>query len=256
MPRAYLLQCLATLLLLATGLLSLAVAVRGRHENEYHRAAWQLTGITFVVFCVDRIAANVWQAAALRAGNPSPVLSSYLRWMPVFNHSRTFLMLGAAVALALLSFWKAQPDRRFWMAAMKALGVGLLAGVAVGMLEGPFDIPVHFTAVALWDVVELVTVLPMLFIALVTNRMDRYLWATYGMYACSIALAIFWFSLLTQLGIARAWHPPAWSVHAMRDVFYSLMLASAAARLWAGTRGRTVQGMLGRPMPAQLSTLH
>src|SRR4051794_7264457 len=126
----YSLQCVATLLLLAIAILAQAVARESRGADPHHRAAWRLTGLTWVVCSAHRIAANAYQGAALGGGSGSPAWSSYLRWRPVFNHSRTFLMLGAAAAFVVLALWRGPPGRRFWRIAIAALAVGLAVGIA------------------------------------------------------------------------------------------------------------------------------
>ncbi|HYH81726.1 MAG TPA: hypothetical protein VEX86_18110 [Longimicrobium sp.] len=237
------LQSLSTPLLLCVGLVSRAVAARPPMNDPFHRAAWRVVGVMFVVFGIDLFIGNILQVLAFVDGTPSPALTFYLRVAPVLNHSRTFLALGGLAALVVLAVLKAPPGPRYWRLAWALLGVGLALGAVLGVIEGPFSITGHLFAVVLWDVVELLVILSTLFVLLVTNRADRWLWALLAAYASGLALGIFGLQLLIRFGIG--WNPPTWTIHAVRDFFYATMLAAAFVRLRAARRGRPVHGMLG-----------
>jgi len=249
----FLFQVFSTPLLLFTGLASRAVAAQPRLDDPFHRAAWRVVGVTFIVFGTDLFVGNVLQVLALAGGNPSPALTAYFAVAPMLDHSRTFLALGGLAALVVLGVLKAPPGPRFWTLAWALLAAGLAVGAILGVVEGPLVIGEHLFGVVLLDVVELLAILGALFVLLVTNRADRGLWALLAAYACSLALGIFWLSLLTRFG--EGWNPPTWTTHAVRDFFYTAMLAAAVARLLAARRGRQVYGMMGRK-PAQLSMMH
>jgi hypothetical protein len=213
-------------------------------DEPFHRAGWRVVGVMFVVFGLDLFIGNVLQARAIYGSDLPPALAFYFGWAPVLDHSRTFLAMGGLAALVVLALLKAPPGPRYWTVARALLGVGLAAGAVLGLLEGPFSIGRHLFAVVLWDVVELLAILATLFVLLVTNRADRVLWALLAAYACSLALGIFWLSLLTNFGVG--WNPPPWTTHAVRDFFYTAMLLAALVRHRAGRRGRPVYGMMGR----------
>ena len=248
------LQCLSTPLLLATGLVSRSVAAQPRVDEPFHRAGWRVVGVMFVVFGVDLFIGNVLQARAIYGSNLPPALRLYYGLAPMLDHSRTFLALGGLAALVILALRREVPGPRFWRLAWALLGIGLLVGVMIGYVEGgkPFTIRGHLFVVVLWDVVELLAILSSLFVLLVTNRADRALWALLAAYACSLALGIPWLSVLTNFG--QGWNPPAWTTHAVRDFFYTAMLAAAVYRLLSARRGRRMDGMMGRK-PAQLSMI-
>jgi hypothetical protein len=241
----FLLQVLNTTILLASALLCLR-AGRIATANPYHRAAWRLTGAGFVVHAAALLVQHVFGGVALAAGKHSAAMDAYLEWMPVLNHSRTFLLDGVMLGLLLLAFYRPEPDVRFWRTAAALLAVGFLAGTALGFTEGRFTEAGHYSAVAVWDVAELLLLMATLFTLLLTSRADRALWGLLSAYGLSLALGVFSFTLLTQIGVANAWHPAAWSVQAQRIVFHLMMLGFAAWRVRVARRGRRVPAMLER----------
>lgn len=246
-------QFLSTPLLLATGLASRAVAAQPRIDDPFHRAAWRVVATTFVVFGVDLFIGNVLQTLALWGGAASWAWRFYFAVAPMLDHSRTFLALGALAALVVLALLKAPPGPSYRRMSQALLAAGLAAGAVLGLVEGPLVIGRHLFGVVLLDVVELLAILGTLFVLLLTNRADRWLWALLAAYGCSLALGIFWISRLTRFGLG--WNPPAWTTHAVRDFFYAAMLAAAVVRNRAARRGSPVHGMMGR-QPAQLSMIH
>ncbi|HEV7588119.1 MAG TPA: hypothetical protein VGO40_08290 [Longimicrobium sp.] len=247
------LQWLTALELAAVAAFSLA-AGRAGAASPWHTAGWRLTGAAFTAFSVDLAAQLAFGSAAIAGGRGTPVMDAYLRAGPAFDHSRTFLMMAALVALLVIGVLRAPPARRFARGAAGLLAVGLVIGAAAGVAEGGFLRSLHYTAVAMGDIAELLLLLSTLFVLLLTNRVDRYLWALLAAYACSLALGIFWFSLFTQIGVARAWHPQPWSLNAVWVVLYAAMAVLAYRRWRAGRRGRPVYGMLG-PQRPQLSMI-
>ena len=238
-------QFIGSLFLLVTGAADTAAGLRDALGDPYHRAAWRLTGATFLVEGSAVLAHNAFGSAAMAAGAGSALMQRYLLWLPILNHSRTFMVTGALVALGWLALLRRPPGRGFWTGFVALLCVGAVAGAFLGYREGPFTRTAHLTALALWDLLELLVILPMLFVLLVTNRVDRLLWALYAAYACSLALGIFWYAVLGQ--IAPQWTPPIWTRTFARDVLYAVMVAAAAWRWRASRRSIPVHGMLGPP---------
>jgi hypothetical protein len=246
------LQVVGCLLLLITGAAALAVGLRARVGDTYHLAAWRATGVTFLLEGISVSAQNAFGGAALHAGSTSAVMQAYFVMLPVFNHSRTFMVTEALLALAWLGVHRAPVTGRFWSALAALLCIGTVVGAAIGFHEGPFTRTGHVPAVAGWDLMELLVILPVLFLLLVTNRIDRLLWALLGAYAASLALGIFWFLMLGQ--IAPGWTPTNWSRVAVQDLLYVGMAVSGLARWGAARAGRNVHGMLGPP-PLQVSMI-
>jgi hypothetical protein len=174
-------------------------------------------------------------------------MAAYLRWAPVFDHSRTFLMVATALCLAALGLLRQEPSARVQRNLLLVLGAGLAAGATLGALQGGQTRAAHYASVAVWDVAELILLLVMLFMLLLSNRVDRYLWAMLAMYACSLALGTFWVTLLSNLG--QGWHPPHWTLALLRVVLYGAMAQIAAQRWRAGRRGSPLRGMLGGAAP-------
>lgn len=250
MPLTFVLQAIKPLLVGLAGWLCLRVRAS---DNAYHHAAWRITGIAFLWHAASDLAQNVFGGIAIRAGGQSATMKAYLVANPVMNHGRTFLVYGLLLSLVAIAFYPREPDRRFWRMALMALSVGFVAGSAVGVHEGGFNETRHYSAVAIWDVIELVMLMAALFALLVTNRADRLLWAFLSAYGVALALGVFWFTDMAQRALG-AWQPPTWILAATRLLFDALLVSIAARRLACQRNARPVHGMLGRPMP-RLSTL-
>lgn len=233
------LQCVNWFLVGTAALLCLRVRVP---ENPHRQAAWRLTGIAFLWHALSTMLQNVFGGTAMAVGNESAVMEAYLKASPAMNHSRTFLLFGFLAALLALSFLRGNPGRGFWRAAWTLMAVGFVAGAAIGHFEGLFTEPTHYSAVAVWDVVELVLLMAAMFSLLLSNRADRLLWAFLSAYGLALALGIFWFTLLAQLKL-NTWTPSVWTIHAMRVFFDLVMIACVAWRLVLQRRGKTVVGM-------------
>jgi hypothetical protein len=250
----YSLQWLTAVELAAVAVFSL-LAARVGAAGSWHAAGWRLIGVAWAVFVVDLAAQLTFGGVAMAAGRESSVMGVYLTATPAFNHSRTFLIAGALVMLLALGLMRSAPTRRFGVWAAALLGVGLVLGAAAGMAEGGFLGSVHYAAVVAGDVGELLFLLATLFVLLLTNRVDRYLWALLATYACSLALGIFWFALFSLMGMPDSWHPPPWSLNAVWSVIYAAMAYIAYRRWRDGRAGRAPPyGMLG-PQRPQLSMI-
>jgi hypothetical protein len=245
MPLTFNLEVANAVLLLTSALLCLA-ASRIAMPNPFHRAAWRLTGASFTVHALHLILQHLFGGVALRAGARSATMAAYLRWTPVFDHGRTFLLYGLFLGLVLLAVYRREPDRSFWRAAAALVAGGFAVGSALGLAEGPFSIVGHFSAVAIWDVAELLLLMAALFALLITSRADRALWALLSAYGTILALGVFSFLVLSQYGLRDSWHPAPWTLQAERMVFHTLMVLVAGWRVRAGRRGRPVPAMLDR----------
>ncbi|HYJ78376.1 MAG TPA: hypothetical protein VEW03_02145 [Longimicrobiaceae bacterium] len=249
------LQCAATVCLVFLGWSALAVSRSIPHALEKHRAAWRLVGIAFILHSSDLLIQNVFAGLALLRGTSSRLMAVFVDLMPLFNHSRTFLLLGLCAALCLLGLWNKPVTGGFWRAAYALLAVGLVSGAVVGRVEGPFVVMVHFTAVAVWDVVELLLLLTALFILLLKSAADRHLWSMLALYAFSLALGVFWSAAFSQADIPNTWSPPPWTIAAVRTAIYLLMLGFVLRRWALARRGTEVPAMFDSPR-VQPSFLH
>lgn len=250
----YSLQWLTAVELAAVAMFSL-LAARVGAASSWHATGWRLNGVAWTVFVADLVTQLTFGGAAMAGGQGTPVMDAYLKVLSAFNHSRTFLMAGVMVMLLALGLMRSNPTRGFGVWAAVLMGAGLLLGAAAGLAEGGFLYSVHFAAVAAGDVAELLLLMATLFVLLLTNRVDRYLWALLATYACSLALGIFWFALFSLIGMPDTWHPPLWSLNVMWSVIYAAMAYLAFRRWQLGRAGRAPPyGMLG-PQRPQLSMI-
>ncbi|HEX8905674.1 MAG TPA: hypothetical protein VF771_12560 [Longimicrobiaceae bacterium] len=245
MPLTFVLQWIFALPLFAVPVFSLRVGTE-RAGSRYHLAAWRVVGAAFAVFAVCLFGQLAYATAAMIGGEGSWIYSQYLHSRPWLEHSRTFLMVGAALGLLVMALARQEPGRGFGLVAAALVAAGLLAGAAGGVVEGGFLISAHYHSVVLTDAAELLVLLVTLFILLVSNRVDRYLWSMLAVYASSVALGIFWMAVVAQSADPTAWQPPNWSLSALRTVLYGTMAFIAYRRWRAGRGGRPMSGMLGQ----------
>jgi hypothetical protein len=241
------LQLVVTACALVFGGIALDVVRRTRGGDAYYRTGWMIAGVAFAVHGIDKAAQNAWGWLALQAGSGSATMAGYLLWAPVFNHSRTFLMLGMCAALAWMCVPRVTPDRRFWVRAWAVMGIGLVAGALVGAQEGGFIPALHMSAVAKWDVVELLVLLGTLFALLLTSRADRHLWSGLTLYASSIAISTFFFTVLAAFGAPGTWTPPTWQLQSIRAVLHLLLVAFALRRWVLARRNAPATGLIDSP---------
>jgi hypothetical protein len=244
--RTLSLQWLATLVQLLFALAALAVARRAVSAEILHRAAWRLTGVAFGVGGALMLVQDVAGTWAFVAGPESGAWATYLRWAPAANQSRTGLEIGLGGAFVVLLRRRAA-DRRFWGLAAGLLLLGVLAGALVGELERGWSSQVHYPAVALFDMLEMMVLLGMLFLALLTRGMDWMLWVILLFHALTLAFNAIWFTALAWLGIPGMWAPRPWQVQAYMVLFLCLKLGMS---LW-----RLVRARHGVPVPALLDLI-
>lgn len=238
------LQLLVTSLLLAFGVLGLAIARNDTFQKPFQRVFWALAGAAFVTHGTAQGVQNLWGLWAMVEGGSSATMGHYLRWVPAFNHSRTFLWLAFSGVMVWFARRSTLPGRRAWGVALGALGAGLAAGAALGFAEGTLVAESHYTRVALWDAFELVVMLGVLFVSLLSGRLDRYLWAGLAVFAVMVAINIVWYAAMSMIEDRRVWSPAPWLMSAFRIVPTSLMVALAVRRLQLARRGTRVEALL------------
>jgi hypothetical protein len=228
----------------------------GRHRSAVdalHPAAWTLTGIAFVPYTACMVLQNAWGTWAMVAGGRSAAMESYLLWAPAMNHSRTFVLIAFFALLAWFMLRRDPPTAPVWWGAVGVLALGAAFGVWIGWREGSMVMSTHFTRVALWDAVELVVVLAALFVALATDRVDRYLWAVLAVFGAVVAINILMYAFLALIDDPRVWSPHPWAMGTYRLALAAVMLAIALRRLALASRGVPVAGLLGRAPGSTLS---
>lgn len=248
------LQNLVTVGFLAFALGALAV-YRGSAGTAVpaHRAAWLLAGGAFLLHSINKGSQGIFGIWAFAEGPQSAVWREYLVWNAAFNHSRTFLLLafcGALLALALMKQPRFTP--RFYGVAFGAMLLSAGCGVLLGLNEKAFQQLIHYSAVARWDMIELVVLLATLFVCLLTSRTDRMLWFCLSVYAFSVALNVLWFAAFSRTKMPGEWAPKPWEIHTYRVALTALMAYIAWYRYRQARRKVRVPGLLDAP-PARIS---
>lgn len=241
--RSIVLQWLVTVLFFLFGGVCIAVGRGLATTWSTNRKAWLLTGIAFALYGVNRLVQNSVGSWAYFAGPGTPIYDFYLSLAPVANHSRSFAVMAYLGSLLLLVTWARADRPRFVHAATVVLLLSMVLGGLFGWMEGSLLEQVHYSAVAVLNVIQLVLILSMLLVALMADAFDRLLWSSLSAYALSLALGSLWFAVLAGTGFW--WTPAPWHMHAYRTVIYLLMVACAARRLVLLRRGARVPGLAG-----------
>ncbi|HEX8358532.1 MAG TPA: hypothetical protein VF613_00325 [Longimicrobium sp.] len=241
--RTLILQSVVAALYLVYGAAALAAARRMGSAWQSNRLAWYLTGWTFTLFALCSAVQHAFSFPAYFGGPGSYVYVQYLRWAPVANHSRTFLVLGYCAGVAVLIARRRTANnglRPFLIASLLVMSV---LGALYGWHEGSLREQYHFSAVAVLDAVELVILLSCLFAALVTEAVDRLLWYALGTYTFNVALNIIWMIALAGWGVG--WTPAPWQMQAYRTVLGAVAAGLAVRRYVLARRGVFVPGLIG-----------
>lgn len=240
-----LLQYAAILCYLSFGVMAIRVHHAAVGAPRPYRAAWLLTGAAFTVHGTSMAVQVVFGTLAFVRGAGSAVWDRYLVWSPVFNHSRTGMLLAFCVVLGYFMLRRAtSPDARFYRGAAAVLASGLLLGALVGWQEKRLQEVVHYSAVALWDVLELVVLLALLLVGVATTRIDRSLWLALSLYAFSLALNVLWFAAFSRVNIPGVWTPRPWEVHLYRTLITAGMVMVALHRYRLARRGIIVPALM------------
>jgi hypothetical protein len=248
------LQWFLTLLFILFGIVATAVPRYEKSGSPRHLLLWSVTGITFILQGLNRLAQDTFGTWAYFAGPDSRVFRGFLAALPAANHSRTFAMLAFCVVLAVLTFWKRELSRSVTL--LLSAGVvlaGMVVGAVIGWHEGPFTVQRHFSAVAVSDAFELVFLLAALFAVLVANQVDRLLWLALTAYTFNVALNILWMVGLSALGLA--WAPSVLHMNLYRVALLAIMVCTAVRRVQLARRKIPTRGLLESP-PARGSAMH
>ena len=236
------LQFLSSLLFLGIGLLGLRIA--GAEGEPLQLRSWRLTGLAFTTHGLNFLIQNLWGMAAIRAGDDSGTMESYLLAAPAFNHSRTFLLFACCILLLLTAAgrpWFAGAWKR-WTAAL--LVGGLIVGVVLGLAESGLLARVHYAAVAKWDALELLLLLATLFYVLLRDSMDRFNWGVLAIYGFMLALNVVWLAALAFIDTPETWSPAPRYVQMYRTTLLLVMLALTARRYLLARRRVRVGGLM------------
>lgn len=206
--------------------------------------AWRVVGLIFLFNGVHALAQDAFAVSAYISGSGSVLWDSYLRWAPALNHGRT-LAFTLGFPILLTTRWRVMGcSRTLWRVAVATILGGMVLGALLGISEGPLQASTHFSAVAVLDAAELLTLLLVLFIVLVRSQVDRFLWVSLCVYAFSLAVGTLWISALINLDIPGNWAPSTLLMHAVRAVIGTAMVLAAVWRLSLARRGAPVLGLM------------
>lgn len=242
-------QFVVSLCLLAFALTAVRVArAFPRHHAEVFRFGWAVTGGAFLMQASVLIFHNLFAATGFAGGRDSAAWKAVLVWHPILNHSRTFLLAAFCLVLCIGLVRSGRglplPEPRVWVSLLVG---GALAGAAIGANEAAFSALSHYTAVAVWDLLELLALMGVLFFGVVSGRMERALWFCLAVNAFVLALAVPWFAALAQMDIAGQWVPRTWQLQVAKIPLYLLMIAIARSQVLRLGRGLPPRGLLDAP---------
>lgn len=223
---------------LVFALLALRIARHISAGQPVYRYAWALTGASFLARGLNSLFHDLFATVAYVSGPESRVYAAVLVWHPILNHSRTFLLIAYSivffVALVRASRKQPLPPLRTAMAITMA---GMVLGGVVGWQEGAFSGVIHYSAVAVLDVVAMLVLFAILFVGLSTATLDRGLWACLSIYTFVLALSALSFAFLSRIDIIGEWAPPASLLQIIKSLLY-VGLNAVAIRAWLKVRRR------------------
>lgn len=245
-------QSAITVCLLAFAVLMLLTARRIPGAQPVHRYLWALTGWSFLIQASNSAFHDAFSIYAFTQGPGSEAWESLLAWHPVLNHSRTLLLVaycGVTCVTLILCRRGRQPPALHRSVAIVVAGMGV--GALLGWNEAAFSYLTHFTAVASWDAVELLSMMAVLLVGLSTGLIDRTLWTCLAITAFALALSTVWFVFLSRTGLVGEWAPKAFHIHWAKAVLYVGMNALVVREMRRLGPGRPLRGFYdARPATA------
>ena len=232
------------------------VAARLPAGEPVFRYGWAFTATTFLIQGLNMAVHCALAILAFQGGSGSPPWNAILVWHPILNHSRTFLLTAYCVVLSLvlMQVRRKRPLPPLW-AASAAVLAGMVLGGIVGWHEEAFSGLTHFSAVAVFDIMELLALMTVLFVGLLTGGMDRGLWAALAVNAFVLALSVLWFASLSRIDVAGQWSPRPSHIHLAKAALY-LVMVGIACRQWKHLRnGRRVRSFF-EAGPRAVPSLH
>ncbi|HEX2079329.1 MAG TPA: hypothetical protein VHG08_16505 [Longimicrobium sp.] len=225
-------QAAMSVCMLVFALLALRIASRVPQSQPTFRYAWTLTGAAFLIRSINALSHDVFATVAYLGGEESRAWAAILVWHPILNHSRTFLITAYCivflVALRRAARGLPPPPLRVGVAVVLC---GMVVGGLVGWQETTFSGLTHFTAVALWDLMEMLALFAVLFVGLYTATLDRSLWACIGIYTFVLALSVLLFAFLARIDVHGEWAPRASTLQITKALLYLILIGVAARAL-------------------------
>jgi hypothetical protein len=249
------LTCIDALLHLAVAVAALLVVRRLPPRGGVQRHSWQAMAFIFMVYSVTDVVQVTFGSITYAAGPESAVWPVYMRWMPIFNHSRTLVMWSLYGVLAVLAAGgeRAWPVLRY---AYAPFALGMFAcGALLGYAEGSFDMVKHLSYISMMDAGGFMALATLLFVTMLRDSVDRALWFALLAYGCHSVVSSLFLAALTWSSTKGVWTPPMAMMEMIRVIFTSAMLAMVVWRLRLARRGVSLPGLLGttRPAPALMT---
>lgn len=243
--------------LLLFGLIALRIARGAAAHRAVYRHGWALTGAAFLIQAVNKSFHDVFAAAAYLRGPTSGTWAHYLEWNAALNHSRTFLLTAFCLLLAY-SFTRPRADDAPVPATawLPVFVLAMVLGGIAGIQEDVFTPLRHYTSVAIWDIMELLAMLLVLFLGMSTGRMERGLWACLGVNAFILALSVLWFAALSRVGVGTEWAPRPYQIQLTKAVLYGVMIVIAFRQLRGVARGERLKGLIEANRSPMMPSLH
>jgi uncharacterized membrane protein len=242
---AQLVMSLAALAFAGTALLIGRASVDQTHRFAY---AWTFTGCAFLVQDSISLFHHVFALVAFLLGPASAAWAAVVGWTPILNLSRTFLLTAFAVVLAVVLYrFRGGSDRPPIRGPLVAMVVGMALGGAVGWQEPAFTRATHYSAVAVFDVVEMLAFMGLLIVGITSGRMDRSLWSALALNGFITALSVLLFAAIARFDVAGEWSPSPLTIQGVKAALGLVMLAIAVQHLRSVRRGDPVRGLIDEP---------
>jgi hypothetical protein len=243
--------------LLLFSLIALRMGRRTTAGPAVFRYGWALTGAAFAIQAANKAFHDAFATTAYLRGPTSGTWAHYLEWNAALNHSRTFLLTAFCLLLAY-SFIRPRADdaplpARVWL---PVLLFAMILGGLTGVQEEVFTPLRHYTSVAIWDIMELLSMLLVLFLGMSSGKMERGLWACLGVNAFILALSVLWFAALSRVGVGAEWAPRPYQIQLTKAALYAVMIVIAFRQLRRVTRGDRLKGFLDVTRSPMMPSLH
>jgi hypothetical protein len=220
--------------------------------------AWTFTGCAFLVQHSISLFHHVFALVAFLLGRESAAWAAVVRWTPLLNHSRSFLLTAFAVVLALvLHRFRGGSDRPPLRGPLAAVVGGIVVGAVVGWQEPEFTRATHYSAVAVFDVVEMLAFMGLLIVGITSGRMDRSLWSALAFNAFITALSVLLFAAIARFDVAGEWSPKPLTIQGSKAALGLVLLGIAVSHLRSLRRGDPVRGLIDdRVASHKVASLH
>jgi hypothetical protein len=253
---------IAQLLMSLAALAFAAVALLAGRESAVRAPrfafAWTFTGVAFLLQGTNSLFHASFSLFAFLQGSESAAWAAVLRWHPILSHSRSFMLTTFALVLALVLYrfrdGSHPPPLR---GALAAVFAGMVLGGLVGVDEAAFTRATHYSAVAVFDVMELFAFMAVLIVGIISGHMDRSLWSALAINGFILALSVLLFAAIARFDVAGEWSPSPVAIQGVKALLRLVMVAVAFQHLRALRRGDPVRGLIDEPLGrTPMTSLH